>query len=95
MLYLGRIYVMGQSAGAHIAACALLEQAIKESDEGQNCPWSLSQIKAYFGLSGGCVLVTLHSHLCVALSFSSEEEMFANSHLLIILVVIIFIGKDF
>ncbi|KAF8399200.1 hypothetical protein HHK36_015065 [Tetracentron sinense] len=48
-----RIYLMGQSAGAHIAACALLEQAIKESGEGESTFWSLSQIKAYFGLSGG------------------------------------------
>lgn len=43
---------MGQSAGAHIAACTILEQAIKEAGEGE-CTWSLSQIKAYFGLSGG------------------------------------------
>ncbi|XP_031383959.1 probable isoprenylcysteine alpha-carbonyl methylesterase ICMEL2 isoform X2 [Punica granatum] len=48
-----RIYVMGQSAGAHVAACALMEQAIKESAEGESTSWSLSQIKAYFGLSGG------------------------------------------
>ncbi|GFQ01370.1 isoprenylcysteine alpha-carbonyl methylesterase icme [Phtheirospermum japonicum] len=47
-----RVYLMGQSAGAHIAACALLEQAIKESN-GEKTPWSVSQIKAYFGLSGG------------------------------------------
>lgn len=44
---------MGQSAGAHIAACALLEQAIKESGERESTSWSVSQIKAYFGLSGG------------------------------------------
>ena len=48
-----RIFLMGQSAGAHIAACALLEQAIKEASEGESPSWSLSQIKAYFGLSGG------------------------------------------
>lgn len=53
MLCLFRIYVMGQSAGAHIAACTLLEQAIKEAGEGERISWSLSQIKAYFGLSGG------------------------------------------
>lgn len=45
---------MGQSAGAHIAACALIEQAIKES-LGDSISWSVSQIKAYFGLSGGYV----------------------------------------
>lgn len=44
---------MGQSAGAHIAACALVDQAIKEAGEGEGVNWSLSQIKAYFGLSGG------------------------------------------
>ncbi|KAI9170068.1 hypothetical protein LWI28_022124 [Acer negundo] len=54
-----RIYLMGQSAGAHIAACALLEQAIKESGEGESTAWSVSQIKAYFGLSGGYNLLDL------------------------------------
>ncbi|KAK9750502.1 hypothetical protein RND81_02G201100 [Saponaria officinalis] len=48
-----RIYLMGQSAGAHIAACALVEQAIKEAGEEDRVTWSVSQIKAYFGLSGG------------------------------------------
>ncbi|XP_059308705.1 probable isoprenylcysteine alpha-carbonyl methylesterase ICMEL1 [Lycium ferocissimum] len=48
-----RIYLMGQSAGAHIAACALLEQAIKEASENERDSWSVSQIKAYFGVSGG------------------------------------------
>ena len=44
---------MGQSAGAHIASCTLLKQAIKEAGEGESVSWSVSQIKAYFGLSGG------------------------------------------
>lgn len=57
-----RIYLMGQSAGAHIAACTLLEQAIKESGEGETTSWSLSQIKAYFGLSGGYNLFNLVDH---------------------------------
>ncbi|CAN1795322.1 Probable isoprenylcysteine alpha-carbonyl methylesterase ICMEL2, partial [Linum perenne] len=48
-----RIYLMGQSAGAHIAGCALVEQAIREAVKGENLSWSVSQIKAYFGLSGG------------------------------------------
>ncbi|KAI5419119.1 probable isoprenylcysteine alpha-carbonyl methylesterase ICMEL1 [Lathyrus oleraceus] len=56
-----RIYIMGQSAGAHIAACTILEQAIKEAGEGE-CTWSLSQIKAYFGLSGGYNLFNLIDH---------------------------------
>ncbi|XP_057481415.1 probable isoprenylcysteine alpha-carbonyl methylesterase ICMEL2 [Actinidia eriantha] len=57
-----RIFLMGQSAGAHIAACALLEQAIKEAGEGESPSWSLSQIKAYFGLSGGYNLFNLVDH---------------------------------
>ncbi|XAR65365.1 hypothetical protein NMG60_11009464 [Bertholletia excelsa] len=57
-----RIYLMGQSAGAHIAACALLEQAINEAGEGESTSWSLSQIKAYFGLSGGYNLLNLVDH---------------------------------
>ncbi|KAG6708790.1 isoprenylcysteine alpha-carbonyl methylesterase ICME-like isoform X3 [Carya illinoinensis] len=48
-----RIYLMGQSAGAHIGACTILDQAIKEAGEGESTSWSVSQIKAYFGLSGG------------------------------------------
>ena len=48
-----RIYLVGQSAGAHIAACALLNQAISECGEGDSSSWSVSQIKAYFGISGG------------------------------------------
>ncbi|MQL90421.1 hypothetical protein Taro_023009 [Colocasia esculenta] len=48
-----RVYLIGQSAGAHIAACALLDQAIKECGEGENVAWSVSQIKAYIGISGG------------------------------------------
>ncbi|KAM1919282.1 hypothetical protein FF1_023810 [Malus domestica] len=56
-----RIYLMGQSAGAHISACALLDQAIKES-KGESISWSASQIKAYFGLSGGYNLFNLVDH---------------------------------
>uniref|UniRef100_A0A7N1A031 protein-S-isoprenylcysteine alpha-carbonyl methylesterase n=1 Tax=Kalanchoe fedtschenkoi TaxID=63787 RepID=A0A7N1A031_KALFE len=57
-----RIYLMGQSAGAHIAACALLDQAVKESGEKESTSWSVSQIKAYFGLSGGYNLLNLVDH---------------------------------
>ncbi|XP_023924430.2 probable isoprenylcysteine alpha-carbonyl methylesterase ICMEL2 isoform X2 [Quercus suber] len=59
-----RIYLMGQSAGAHISACALLEQAIKESEpeKGESITWSVSQLKAYFGLSGGYNLLNLVDH---------------------------------
>ncbi|KAL6577713.1 hypothetical protein OROMI_010041 [Orobanche minor] len=56
-----RIYIMGQSAGAHIAVCAILEQAIKEASGEKTC-WSVSQIKAYFGLSGGYNFYNLVDH---------------------------------
>uniref|UniRef100_A0A6M2EZF2 protein-S-isoprenylcysteine alpha-carbonyl methylesterase n=1 Tax=Populus davidiana TaxID=266767 RepID=A0A6M2EZF2_9ROSI len=54
-----RVYLMGQSAGGHIAACALVEQAIKEAGEGGSTNWSVLQIKTYFGLSGGYNLFNL------------------------------------
>ncbi|XP_054797898.1 isoprenylcysteine alpha-carbonyl methylesterase ICME-like isoform X2 [Prosopis cineraria] len=57
-----RIYLMGQSAGAHISACALLDQAVRESGKGDSISWSVSQIKAYFGLSGGYNLLDLVDH---------------------------------
>ncbi|XP_004514435.1 isoprenylcysteine alpha-carbonyl methylesterase ICME isoform X1 [Cicer arietinum] len=57
-----RIYLMGQSAGAHISACALLEQATRESGKGDSVSWSISQLKAYFGLSGGYNLLDLVDH---------------------------------
>ncbi|MED6198295.1 putative isoprenylcysteine alpha-carbonyl methylesterase icmel1 [Stylosanthes scabra] len=56
-----KIYLMGQSAGAHIAACAIVEQAIKEAAK-EEVSWSLSQIKAYFGLSGGYNIFNLVDH---------------------------------
>ncbi|PWZ27840.1 putative isoprenylcysteine alpha-carbonyl methylesterase ICME [Zea mays] len=75
-----KIYLMGQSAGAHIAACALLEQAIKES-KGENTYWNVAQIKAYFGLSGGYNIQNLvdHFHECglycsIFLSIMEGEE---------------------
>ncbi|KAJ6800550.1 putative isoprenylcysteine alpha-carbonyl methylesterase ICMEL1 [Iris pallida] len=63
-----RIYLVGQSAGAHIAACALVDQAIKEGSiafmcgEGESTTWSISQIKTYFGVSGGYNMVNLVDH---------------------------------
>ncbi|XP_071692374.1 probable isoprenylcysteine alpha-carbonyl methylesterase ICMEL2 isoform X2 [Rutidosis leptorrhynchoides] len=56
-----RIYLMGQSAGAHISSCILLKQAIAES-KGECTSWNVSQIKAYFGLSGGYNLTNLVDH---------------------------------
>ncbi|XP_042453209.1 probable isoprenylcysteine alpha-carbonyl methylesterase ICMEL1 [Zingiber officinale] len=57
-----RIYLMGQSAGAHIAACTILNQTIKESGEKESITWSVSQIKAYFGISGGYNMLELVDH---------------------------------
>ncbi|XP_028769481.1 isoprenylcysteine alpha-carbonyl methylesterase ICME-like, partial [Neltuma alba] len=57
-----RIYLMGQSAGAHISACALMDQALRESGKEDSVSWSVSQIKAYFGLSGGYNLLDLIDH---------------------------------
>uniref|UniRef100_A0ACD5TZX4 Uncharacterized protein n=2 Tax=Avena sativa TaxID=4498 RepID=A0ACD5TZX4_AVESA len=56
-----QIYLMGQSAGAHISACALLDQAVRES-KGEEIYWSVTQIKAYFGLSGGYNMLNLIDH---------------------------------
>ncbi|KAJ6402643.1 ISOPRENYLCYSTEINE ALPHA-CARBONYL METHYLESTERASE ICMEL2-RELATED [Salix viminalis] len=57
-----RIYLMGQSAGAHISACVLLDQAIREAKGEESISWSVSQIKTYFGLSGGYNLCKLVDH---------------------------------
>lgn len=70
-----RLYLAGQSAGAHIAACALAEQARKESERGKTgkeseeseqdedgLTWKASQFKAYFGISGGYNLYKLIDH---------------------------------
>ncbi|XP_027358285.1 isoprenylcysteine alpha-carbonyl methylesterase ICME [Abrus precatorius] len=57
-----RIYLMGQSAGAHISSCTLLDQATKEAGKEDSVSWSISQIKAYFGLSGGYNLLNLVDH---------------------------------
>ncbi|KAF6169003.1 hypothetical protein GIB67_038500 [Kingdonia uniflora] len=57
-----RIYLVGQSAGAHIAACALMEQAIKESAGQEGISWRVSQIKTYFGISGGYNIFNLVDH---------------------------------
>lgn len=56
-----RIYLAGQSAGAHITACALLEQAARES-RGESISWSIAQIKGYFGLCGGYNMLNLVDH---------------------------------
>ncbi|XP_044441707.1 probable isoprenylcysteine alpha-carbonyl methylesterase ICMEL1 isoform X2 [Triticum aestivum] len=55
------IYLVGQSAGAHIAACTLVNQAISECGEDTST-WSVVQLKAYFGISGGYNLLNLLDH---------------------------------
>jgi len=57
-----RIYLVGQSAGAHIAACTLVKRAIKECGEGDTSNWSVGQLKAFFGISGGYNLLNLVDH---------------------------------
>lgn len=55
---LSRIYLAGQSAGAHLGACALLIQAMKQITEGPaELAWKASQMKAYLALSGGLVYI--------------------------------------
>lgn len=56
------IYLMGQSAGAHISACALLELATIEHEHGKPTSSKVAKIKAYFGLSGGYNLFNLVDH---------------------------------
>jgi len=54
---------MGQSAGAHLGACALLIQAleqVREESSGSNSAelaWKASQMKAYLAISGGYVYI--------------------------------------
>ncbi|XP_020540019.2 probable isoprenylcysteine alpha-carbonyl methylesterase ICMEL2 [Jatropha curcas] len=69
-----RIYLTGQSAGAHISACTLVEQAIREAKGEESISWSVSQIKAYFGLSGGQVTIFPSLSLSLSLSLSQKAE---------------------
>ncbi|KAJ1260960.1 hypothetical protein BS78_10G271400 [Paspalum vaginatum] len=80
-----RIYLVGQSAGAHIAACALLNQAIRECGEADTSSWSVSQLKAYFGISGGYNVLNLVDHFhkrglyrSIFLSIMQGEESLAK-----------------
>ncbi|KAJ7549467.1 hypothetical protein O6H91_07G054400 [Diphasiastrum complanatum] len=58
-----KLYLAGQSAGAHLAACALIEQAKKEaSEEIPTLAWRASQFKAFLGISGGYNLPALSHH---------------------------------
>ncbi|KAG6777509.1 hypothetical protein POTOM_017334 [Populus tomentosa] len=68
-----RIYLMGQSAGAHISACALLDQAIREAKGEESISWSVFQIKAYFGLSGGSIGNTEQNKFLLTCGYSIME----------------------
>ncbi|KAI5055742.1 hypothetical protein GOP47_0029263, partial [Adiantum capillus-veneris] len=70
-----RLYLVGQSAGAHLGACTLINQAKKEYDTITMCtsqeeiergefllPWRASQFKGYIGISGGYDLIKLADH---------------------------------
>lgn len=62
-LFLSRIFLAGQSAGAHLATCALLKQAVKQVTEDPAKPsklsWRSSQINGYLAISGGWVYTSL------------------------------------
>jgi prenylcysteine alpha-carboxyl methylesterase len=44
---------VGQSAGAHLGSLAVLKHAIKEANNVEQIGWSLRQIRAFIGVSGG------------------------------------------
>ncbi|KAL2629958.1 hypothetical protein R1flu_014644 [Riccia fluitans] len=58
-----RIFLAGQSAGSHLAACALVNQAKKEIGQMEgSILWKCSQIKGFLGISGGYNLQSLVDH---------------------------------
>lgn len=62
----GNVVLIGQSAGAHLEALALVERSIAEA-QGIGGPtahsWLLKDIKGFFGISGPYDLVALQAHL--------------------------------
>ncbi|XP_024383589.1 probable isoprenylcysteine alpha-carbonyl methylesterase ICMEL2 isoform X2 [Physcomitrium patens] len=57
------VYLAGQSAGAHLATCALLKQAEKEiTQDPADLVWRSSQIKECMAISGGYNLTKLVDH---------------------------------
>lgn len=65
---------MDQSADAHIGACVVVQQAVKES-RGDGISWSVSQMNAYFGLSwGGKYMDFGISSLLLLLRSNSDEH---------------------
>jgi prenylcysteine alpha-carboxyl methylesterase len=48
------VFLAGQSAGSHLAACALVKQAQKEALDGpSNLSWSSCQLQGFIAISGG------------------------------------------
>jgi prenylcysteine alpha-carboxyl methylesterase len=49
-----RVFLAGHSAGAHLAACALVKQAQKEVfEDAAKLSWRSHELKAFFAISGG------------------------------------------
>jgi prenylcysteine alpha-carboxyl methylesterase len=49
-----RVFLAGHSAGAHLAACALVKQAQKEVfEDATKLSWRSHELKAFFAISGG------------------------------------------
>ncbi|XP_024524026.1 probable isoprenylcysteine alpha-carbonyl methylesterase ICMEL2 isoform X2 [Selaginella moellendorffii] len=58
-----RLFLAGQSAGAHLSSCALIIQAKKQKLNGRSrVMWTPSQFKMFFGISGGYNLLELVDH---------------------------------
>ncbi|CAK9200932.1 unnamed protein product [Sphagnum troendelagicum] len=58
-----RVFLAGQSAGSHLAACALVKQAQKEVLDGpSNLSWSSCQLRGFIAISGGYNLPKLVDH---------------------------------
>jgi prenylcysteine alpha-carboxyl methylesterase len=58
-----RVFLAGQSAGAHLAACALVKQAQKEGSEDlTKLSWRSCKLKAFLAISGGYNLTKLVDH---------------------------------
>ncbi|CAK9231058.1 unnamed protein product [Sphagnum troendelagicum] len=58
-----RVFLAGHSAGAHLAACALVKQAQKEVlEDAAKLSWRSHELKAFFAISGGYNLPNLVDH---------------------------------
>jgi len=58
-----RVFLAGQSAGSHLAACAMVKQAQKEVLDGpSNLSWSSCQLQGFIAISGGYNLPKLVDH---------------------------------